>query len=316
MGLPHHPLALNVSGFLTIHYHSDSTSDFVFDPTELMKYKSLLAAALVASSCLLGGSKMMAQRSIPIRVERWLAIQQIEGIVTYRRDTVQKAAQIGDRLEWVGDSLSTGKNSTATLLVDTGVGTINMSENTILRVQSLSMASDNGRITRLEVPQGRVYLKLRRFTHPGSRLEIKTPSGLSGVRGTEFGLSIQPSGKTGLATRQGAVVASASGADVRVTAGYQNFTVSGEPPSIPVPLKNDPSLRYQVQQEIDSQRVRRFRLIGQTDSVNALTVDGVAQSTDREGRFSALFYASSYPRVKVVVTTPLGKTETYELALE
>ncbi len=259
---------------------------------------------------------MMAQRSIPIRVDRWLAVQQITGAVTYQRDTFQKAAQMGDRLERVGDSLSTGKNATATLLVDTGVGTISVSENTILRVRSLGIAADNGRITQLEVPQGRVYLKLRRFNHRGSRLEIRTPAGLSGVRGTEFGLSIQPGGKTGLATRQGAVMTSARGADVKVAAGYQNFTVSGEPPSIPVPLKNDPSLRYQVQQEIDSQRVRRFRLVGQTDPVNALTVNGVAQSTDRDGRFSAVFYASSYPRVKVIVTTPLGKTEAYELALE
>ena len=139
---------------------------------------------------------------------------------------------------------------------------------------------------------------------------------MNGVRGTEFGLAIQPNGKTGLATQQGAVATSAQGSEVRVVAGYQNLTISGESPSIPVPLRNDPSLRYRVQQEIDSQRVRRIRLIGQTDPVNTLTIYGVAQSTDRAGQFSALFYASSYPRAEVVVTTPLGKTKTYELALQ
>ncbi len=281
-----------------------------------MKHKPLLAATFITSLALLNGSKMTAQGSIPIRVDRWLAVQQVEGAVTYRRGTAQKAAQIGDRLELPGDSLSTGKNSSATLMVDTGVGTVSVSENTLLRVQSLSMAADNGRITRLEVPRGRVSLKLRRFNHSGSRLEIRTPAGMSGVRGTEFGLSVQPSGKTGLATRQGVVVFSANGVAVRIAAGYQNLTVSGESPSTPIRLKNDPSLHYRVQQEIDSQRVRRLRLLGQTDPVNILTVNGVAQSTDRDGRFSSLFYASSRPRVKVVVTTPLGKTETYELALE
>ena len=281
-----------------------------------MKHPSLLVATIIASACLLGESKLTAQRTIPVRVDRWLAIQQLTGTVSYSRGNAAKTARVGDRLELPGDSLATGNNSTASLLLDTGVGTINISENTILRVQSLTIASDNGRITRLEVLQGQVYLKLRRFTQRGSRLEIKTPAGLTGVRGTEFGLTIQPNGKTGLATRQGAVVSSASGADVKVAAGYQNFTIYGESPSIPVPLRNDPSLRYQVQLKIDSQRVRRIQLLGQTDPVNTLTIDGVAQSTDRAGQFSALFYASSYPRVKVVVTTPLGKTETYELALQ
>ena len=281
-----------------------------------MKYDLLLKATLIASAQLLSGSKLIAQRTVPVRVDRWLAVQQLTGAVSYSRSNASRSAKVGDRLEIAGDSLSTSQNSAARLLVDTGVGTINVFENTTLRVQSLTMAPDNGRITRLEVLRGQVHLKLRRFTNPGSRLEIKTPAGLSGVRGTEFGLAIQPSGKTGLATQQGAVVSSAKGVEVRVAAGYQSFTILGESPSIPVPLKNDPSLQYRVQREIDSQNIRRIRLMGQTDPVNMLTIDGVAQSTDRTGQFSALFYASSYPRVKVVVTTPLGKTETYALALE
>ena len=281
-----------------------------------MKHKPLLAAALIASAYLLSGSKSTAQKTIPVRVDRWLAVQQLTGTVSYGRGTTFRAARVGDRLEVAGDSLTTGKDSTASLIPDTGIGTISVSQNTILRVQSLTVAPDNGRITRLKVSQGQVYLKLRRFTQPGSRLEIETPAELNGVRGTEFGLAIQPNGKTGLATQQGAVATSAQGSEVRVVAGYQNLTISGESPSIPVPLRNDPSLRYRVQQEIDSQRVRRIRLIGQTDPVNTLTIDGVAQSTDRAGQFSALFYASSYPRAEVVVTTPLGKTKTYELALQ
>ena len=281
-----------------------------------MKHKPLLAAALIASAYLLSGSKSTAQKTIPVRVDRWLAVQQLTGTVSYGRGTTFRAARVGDRLEVAGDSLTTGKDSTASLILDTGIGTISVSQNTILRVQSLTVAPDNGRTTRLKVSQGQVYLKLRRFTQPGSRLEIETPAELNGVRGTEFGLAIQPNGKTGLATQQGAVATSAQGSEVRVVAGYQNLTISGESPSIPVPLRNDPSLRYRVQQEIDSQRVRRIRLIGQTDPVNTLTIDGVAQSTDRAGQFSALFYASSYPRAEVVVTTPLGKTKTYELALQ
>ena len=126
-----------------------------------MKHKPLLAAALIASAYLLSGSKSTAQKTIPVRVDRWLAVQQLTGTVSYGRGTTFRAARVGDRLEVAGDSLTTGKDSTASLILDTGIGTISVSQNTILRVQSLTVAPDNGRITRLKVSQGQVYYETR-----------------------------------------------------------------------------------------------------------------------------------------------------------
>jgi hypothetical protein len=73
----------------------------------------------------------------------------------------------------------------------------------------MSIAPNNGRITRLLVPRGQVRLQLRPFTNPGSRMEIETPAGTSGVRGTEFGLNVQPDGKMAIATLEGSVATSA-----------------------------------------------------------------------------------------------------------
>uniref|UniRef100_A0ACD5H295 FecR domain-containing protein n=1 Tax=Desertifilum tharense IPPAS B-1220 TaxID=1781255 RepID=A0ACD5H295_9CYAN len=50
---------------------------------------------------------------------------------------------------------------------------------------------------------GQARFRVRRFNHPGSSLEIETPAGSSAVRGTEFGVSVHPDGKTGIATREG-----------------------------------------------------------------------------------------------------------------
>ncbi len=279
-----------------------------------MKHPFLIGAAIAGSVILLAIPGSLAQKNVPVRIDRWLSIQQTSGNVTYQRRSVNRSAKVGDRLEAVGDGLTTGSGSSASLMVDTGIGTINVLEKTKLSVQALDVAPDYGRITRLQVSQGQVRLKLRRFTNRGSRLEIRTPAGLSGVRGTEFGVLVQADGKTGLATLSGAVVTGAQGRSVSVPAGFQNFTIPGEPPSVPVPLRDDTRFQYELQQEID-QGVRKIRLIGQVDPVNSVTVDGQPQTTDRTGRFDALYFAPSFLRIQVVVTTPLGKTESYDLAL-
>lgn len=254
------------------------------------------------------------QAPVTVRVDRWLSIQQFSGNVSYDRANVSRAARVGDRLQSVGEGVTTGRASFASLLVDTGVGFLNVLEQTKLRVRELSVAPDNGRITRLDVARGQVRLRLRPFTNRGSQLEIHTPAGVSSVRGTEFGVSVQPDGKTGVATLSGAVETSAQGGTVPVPAGFQNLTIPGEPPSPAVPLKDDPSLQHRFEKLIE-RNIRRVRLVGQVDPVNLVIVNGQPQSTDRNGQFSAVFFAPSFLRVNVVVTTPLGRSETYELAL-
>jgi hypothetical protein len=170
-------------------------------------------------------------REVNVRVDLWLSIQQTAGIVSYDRPSGSRAARVGDRLEAIGEGITTGTRSRADLVLDTGVGVINVLEYTSLKVRRLDIAPDNGRITHLNVTHGQVRLKLRRFTNQGSELQIQTPAGLSGVRGTEFGVVVQPDGKTAIATLSGSVVMTAQGVQVGVPAGFQNLTIPGEPPT-------------------------------------------------------------------------------------
>lgn len=261
-------------------------------------------------------SKAIAQPSdVNVRVVRWLSIQQTTGTVSYDRAAGSRSARVGDRLESVGDGVTTGTQSETSLLLDTGVGVINVLEYTNLKVTRLDSTPDNGRITHLDVIRGQVRLKLRKFTSPNSELEIRTPAGLSGVRGTEFGVVVQPNGKTGIATLSGAVLTSAQGVQVSVPAGFQNFTIPGETPSAAVPLRDDTTLTAEFDKLLD-RGIRKVRIIGRVDPVNVVKVEGVPQSTDRNGQFRTdVFLASSFLKVNVVVTTPLGKSQTYELAL-
>jgi hypothetical protein len=256
----------------------------------------------------------LAQQSLPVRVDRWLAIAQMAGQVTFTQGTRSRSAQIGDRLQAVGDGITTGSASTAVLAVDTGIGSVQVSSDTQVRVQAMSIAPNNGRITRLLVPRGQVRLQLRPFTNPGSRMEIETPAGTSGVRGTEFGLNVQPDGKMAIATLEGSVATSAEGETVLVRGGFQNLTLPGESPLPPTPLTNSTELDYRIDRLIEN-NIRRVRLVGRVDPVNIVRVGDTPQVTDRNGLFSVVLPATSRLHLQVTVITPLGKQQVYELAL-
>jgi hypothetical protein len=253
-----------------------------------------------------------AQQVLPVRVDRWLEVQQLQGTVTYRRGQTSQPAQVRTRLESVGDTIITGQRSSAVLTVDTGIGTINIAESTTLQVQRLDVAPDGGKITKLQVTGGQVNLRVRPFTHRDSQLEIQTPAGVSGVRGTNFGVSVQPSGSTGVATLEGSVAASAQGQDVKVDAGLQSLIIPGEPPTLPTPLRDDPQLNITLLAAIDPSTAR---IVGQVDSVNLLVIADQPQVISRDGAFDVQIPLPSNRRIRAAVTTPLGTRQVYELAV-
>lgn len=254
--------------------------------------------------------------AIPGQGEQELSVRQTQGQVTLLRSQGSSPATTGARLTRVGEGLRTGRRSSAVLHVHAGLGILNVSEQTELRIQSLNRARDGGRITRLRVPQGQVRIQqTRRFTHGTSTLELETPSGISGIRGTEFGITVQSDdGKTGTATLSGSVATTAHGTTVIVPGGFQNLMVSGEPPTQPVPLRDDPGLDF-TRELIIENNTRLVRLVGRVDPVNTVVVDGIPQSVDSEGVFHLTRVAISRLRVQVVVTTPLGLQQVHTISL-
>ncbi|MDX2211975.1 MAG: FecR family protein [Oculatellaceae cyanobacterium bins.114] len=272
------------------------------------------AFALALIILLLLSAQGITQQSVQVRVDRWLDIQEMTGSVTFYQQNNSRVARVGDRLQSVGDGIRTGQQSNAVLAVDTGVGFVTVSENTQAVVRTLAIAPDNGRITHLDVSQGQVRLNLRRFTHRGSEFEIHTPAGVSAVRGTDFGVSIQPDGKTGIATLTGEVSTSAQGQTVAVAAGFQNLIIPGEVPSPAVPLQDNTDLRYTIDRQIQN-NLRSVRLNAQVDPVNLVFVGDTPQDIDREGRFSLRLRAVYRQRIEITVITPLGKRQVHQLVI-
>lgn len=264
---------------------------------------------------LLSGIEFSQAKSLQVRIERWLEISQLNGTVTYFHDNAPRSAQIGTRLQAVGDTIQTGENSSAVLAVDTNIGFVNVSEKTTLRVQELQVSADGGRVTRLQIDGGQARLQVRPFTTPGSQLEIQTPAGVSAVRGTEFGVTVHPNGTTGIATSEGRVVAKAQGQEIVVDAGFEVLLIPGKAPLPPVPsttLTRASGLKLIVLTAVNN---REARIVGQINPVNLLSIANRPLATNPDGRFEVTVPFSPNRRIVAVVRTPLGNNQVYELAV-
>ena len=206
------------------------------------------AMLVLVTVVLVSLSTFVAQaRPLSVRIDRWLELRNASGTVDTLQSGQWQQAQLGQRLGAVGDGLRTGPSSLARLAVDTQVGFISVSENSTFRITQLYTTPRGGKVTELDVPRGQVRVFVRRFTNPDSRLEIRTPAGVNGVRGTDFGIAIQPSGRSSLVVQEGSVASEAQGVSVPVNAGFQNFTIPGQPPTDPVPITEDPNLNLSRQ---------------------------------------------------------------------
>jgi hypothetical protein len=288
--------------------------------------KSLLIALVVGFFIALAASSV---QSLSIQGNRWLTIDQLTGSVEFTPyGDSSRQAKVGDRLSSVGDILATGAEASARLEVDQRTGFVTMAENSQVQVQTLSITNGGGHVTELSVDSGQVRLRVRPLTNPGSRIEIHTPAGVSGVRGTDFGVTVQFDGVTGVATAEGSVASSAQGKTVAVVANTQSSIFPGEPPTDPEPLRNDPTLFIERLTTLPGSEPGNImvQVVGYTDTVNLLEINGDLKNLDREGHFnlvvpllgemgSATLPSPQALRIPAKVTTPLGTEQRYELVV-
>lgn len=283
----------------------------------MSKFKRHIALRIIAALSILGAlllSHTGVHQSLAAPSGRALTITQLSGDVEYLTATQSRPAVVGDQLTSMGDGVHTGSNASMSLKVDSTIGTITLRENTEVRVKRLAFALDNGRITHLYVPEGQVNLNLRPFTHAGSQLDVETPSGVSGVRGTEFGVLVQPNGATGVATRSGEVAAMAQAKTVVVQAGYQTLIRPDSPPATPTQIPQEPLFEYRIER-IVRQGQRILLLIGKIDPINQAYVNGELQVLKPWGEFGYQVLARRSAQVKVTVVTPLGDETEYDISL-
>jgi FecR protein len=271
---------------------------------------ALLVLAIVADA-----RPATPQTEIKARFDRAFILQNLSGQVEIKPSQQSwRRANANDQLTTIGEQVKTGARSRVDLQLDVNIGTIQVAPSTLIQIRAINVNPDQSRVSLFYMPYGSARVKLRRFNNPNTRFEIETPAGVSGVRGTEFGVAAQPAGKTSVAVLDGRVLTSAQGQGVNVDAGFQNFTIPGEPPSPPVPLTDNTDLDYQLDKQLSGLK-RQLRFIGKVDPVNVVFVDGQVVDTDRQGQFTVPIPLTSFPKLKVIVQTPLGKEQRYDLKL-
>ncbi len=277
---------------------------------------------------------------------RSIKITEISGTVTFKG----RSAQIGDRLLAPGDEIITGPNSTARLAIDNNIGIIELAEQTAVRISSLSGASGE-EDTAIFVSRGRVRLsvgktiettetpntstiiqpnqiaalntssgigkssQLVQKTRPRrtARVRVETPQGVAGVRGTSFGVSVGPDGKTGVDTIEGSVGVSGN-ADSEVIVNRGNATTVF-PQTPPVAPARSPAVAKLTIYSLLRLTDNTYRFSGEIDPMDILYINNEAITIDRQGKFQIQRIVPSSRRLKIVVRGPSVRERHYEIAV-
>jgi FecR protein len=270
-----------------------------------------------------GVTHLEAAQTIPLNTQkptRWLEVRQTKGSVSVKLiGSSSRVAKMGDRLDQQGEQITTAKGAETMLAIDNGIAIVRLTEETTLQVKQLSVNGSGGYITLLSVPKGMARLQVRPLTNPSTRLQIQTPAGIAGVRGTEFGVGIAPNGRTAIATNEGAVNATAQGQSVLVGGGFFSVVPLGEPPTPPQLSKGDVRLKVESL-EVLPETVGRSdgalgRIIGSVEAANIVYLNGQSIDLDKQGAFNQLVKLLPNNRLVVLVRSPFGPQQSYNLAV-
>ena len=278
---------------------------------------------------------------------RSLEIKEIRGTVTFKG----RPAVVGDQLLANGDEIITGSNSTARLAIDNNTGIVEVGEKTAVRISDLSSSASGEKDTAIFVSRGRVRLSIGKTaaTTPATNsstiilpnqiaalntfsgiaetsqiaqqkksprtapIRVETPEGVAGVRGTSFGVSVGPDGKTSVETIEGAVgVSGRTDSEVVVTRGN---TTTIFPQTSPVAPSASPRLAQLKVRSLLRFSGNIYHLSGQINPIDIIYVNNQAIKIDRQGNFKIQGILPPSRRLNIVVRGPSVTERHYSLAV-
>jgi FecR protein len=276
----------------------------------MMKFSTLLSLvcgfSLMTLSPVLSAPKVYQQAV----VGRWLRVQASTGDVTMAPP--QRKAMLGDRLSKIGDRLITGKDSSAELWIDDGIGRLEVGESTELQILRLEQLPNGAKRTHITITGGTVKLKLRKLNNPGSNVQIFTPAGTAAVRGTIFGVSLNHRGISGVAVQQGVVIVTGVNQKLPVRVGFGRVLVPGQPPSKLRAIPGKPRIFDIHYQHRGSNQVL---LRANTDPGNLVQVADQPIDIDEQGNFQTLVSDVQEHLISVQITTPLNTSKHFRLTI-
>jgi hypothetical protein len=270
--------------------------------------KAAVLALLLLTSFLLTVSLLPSANAQRRSSERFVEVRQVEGTVTYNGEPVA----LGTRLpvSSTGADLVTADGATAELVVDDGIGTIDVSESTQLSVSGLNILRSGGKTTELSLNKGKVKVKVRDFNNPDSRFEVKTPSGSAGVRGTEFGTLVQGDGETRLAVASGRVQLGAQNDSVLVEPGYSSIIRPGQGPTPPRLVFGNTQVSLEV---LSGEDEGKIRVKASVNPVNSVFIEEQEVMLSETGELNEVVDQPEDGRLNVLLVSPLDTQQLYQL---
>lgn len=177
--------------------------------------------------------------------------------VTGEVKTNALSASQGSKIE-TGDILATGSNSEAVVKLESG-SVLNIGQNSMLAVEETS--SDNSVFKAI---LGKVKAKVRKLK-TRQKFEIKTPTAICAVRGTEFQVEVFSDGKTAIEVYEGIVGArniQGIGDEVAIYENQKSEVLRNSSPSSPESLKAEiqsiqpDSERSEIKREVGLQMTK------------------------------------------------------------
>ncbi len=187
----------------------------------------------------------------PIRMPvRWLKRAPTEAIVVIVEGAATRLGATGVEEPLVpgmrlgtGDGVRTGAAASVTLQFADGSRLL-LESATEMRMDMLEAYGDTGMVdTRLDLQRGRLDSRTRPAAGPGSRFEIRTPSAIAAVRGTDFRVEATPDGQRARGeVLEGELRVRAAGTARGLPAGFGMVVETGSAPPPPVELLPAPDL--------------------------------------------------------------------------
>jgi hypothetical protein len=144
-------------------------------------------------------------------------------------------------------------------------------------------------------------------------VRVETPEGVAGVRGTSFGVSVGPDGKTGVDTIEGAVgVSGRTDSEVIVNRGNGTVISPQTPPIVPAA---SPALAKVTVHSLSRLSGNIYRFSGRVHPMDILYINKQAIKIDRQGKFKIQGILPNSRRLKIVVRGPSVRERHYELAV-
>ncbi|MEW6201188.1 MAG: FecR family protein [bacterium] len=107
----------------------------------------------------------------------------------------------------------------------------------------------NAEKSNVEVTGGKILAKAKKMMNAESSFEVKTPTAIAGVRGTDFAVEVGENQATSVAVVSGEIAVLAEGVEVVVTESLQTVIEMGQPPVEPTPIP--PETLENLQTEVE-----------------------------------------------------------------